>query len=279
MYQNDSIFINNFDTCFEARIINAFKIYADKSYYHYCDEDEKAFYPAKTISFIRCVEGKGVVYFDKGKLELVKDECVFLDFHSISKYRCNSDVWKYLWINFTCRETSKDFELNKVYSIPFFDSESNAFDKMLEYGNSENKNTGHINSLFLNYFYTVMVENAKYNNNSSQHYKTKTIDEMCGYINQKLFSKLTADDVAVFFNISERRLHQIFTKELGVSPKQYIIKKKMEESYKLIVQTSMPINTISELLCFSSPYHFSSRFKMTFSITPTELRKLDLPQP
>ncbi|UKI23330.1 MAG: AraC family transcriptional regulator [Anaerotruncus sp.] len=78
---------------------------------------------------------------------------------------------------------------------------------------------------------------------------------------KRFFSKITVDTVSAFFNISPRRLHQIFTNELGISPKQYILKKKMEEGYRLLVETSMPINKISETLCFSSPYHFTNEFK------------------
>jgi len=49
----------------------------------------------------------------------------------------------------------------------------------------------------------------------------------------------------------------------------------MEEGYRLLVQTSMPINKISELLCFSSPYHFTNEFKKIFNQTPTQVRNIE----
>ncbi|WP_353885121.1 AraC family transcriptional regulator [uncultured Eubacterium sp.] len=92
---------------------------------------------------------------------------------------------------------------------------------------------------------------------------------------KNFFTKLTVDDFAAFFDISPRRMHQIFQKELGISPQQYITKKKMEEGYRLLVQTAMPINKISEFLCFSSPYHFSNEFEILFHQTPAQVLKTE----
>ena len=101
------------------------------------------------------------------------------------------------------------------------------------------------------------------------------VNNFCDINEQKLFTKITVDAVSAFFNITPRRLHQIFIKELNISPKKYITKKKMEEGYRLLVQTSMPINKISELLCFSSPYHFTNEFKKIFNQTPTQVRNIE----
>ena len=98
---------------------------------------------------------------------------------------------------------------------------------------------------------------------------------MCSFIQQKIYSKISIDEIAAFFQISPRRLHQIFTKELCISPKQYILKKKMEEGYKMLVQTSTPVNKIATILAFSSPYHFTNEFKKTFGISPREVRKIE----
>ena len=49
----------------------------------------------------------------------------------------------------------------------------------------------------------------------------------------------------------------------------------MEEGYKLLVQTSMPINKIAYMLCFSSPYHFTNEFRRVFGQSPSEVRKME----
>ncbi|MDE6386150.1 MAG: AraC family transcriptional regulator [Eubacterium sp.] len=41
----------------------------------------------------------------------------------------------------------------------------------------------------------------------------------------------------------------------------------------MLTQTAIPINRIAEMLCFSSPYHFSTEFKKMYSLPPSIIRK------
>lgn len=277
MYQNESFFINNpnKNDTLHFYTISVFKILADNAYYHYNDDEEKSNYPLSAIAFIRCVEGTGQIRLTDKKITLGSNECIFVNFHDIQEYKSTSNVWGYRWVNFTAKNIGTAFELNKLYKIPFSENEELAFSKLLSCGQTNLKNHNYINTLFSSYFYSVMVENGLENENTVSNRNTRMIDEICAYIQQKLYSKVSIDDIASFFMISPRRLHQIFTQQLGISPKRYILKKKMEEGYKLLVQTSMPINKIADLLCFSSPYHFTHEFKKTFSQSPSDVRKME----
>lgn len=276
MYQNESFYMNAPDKkhCFNPVITSAFRILADNSYYHLCDDDEKNNHHNNTIAFIRCTDGEGRIYLKNTALTLKENECVFLNFHDIVKYKCSSNIWGYRWINFTAENADNEFELNKIYAVPFSENEDKAFQKLLYYGQAQSKNQGYINALFESYFYCVMLENQLDNEKMLLQYQTRLIDELCSFIQQKVYSKISVEDVAAFFKLSSRRVHQIFTKELGISPKKYILKKKMEEGYKLLVQTSTPINKIADMLCFSSAYHFTNEFKKTFKQSPSAVRNM-----
>lgn len=277
MYQNDSFFINSLKkekgACFNT--ISVFKILADNAYHHKHDDEEKANYPYAAVAFIRCVEGKGLIKLTDKKITLEKNECIFVPFHEIEEYKSASNVWGYRWVNFEAKNADGEFELNKKYKIEFSENEDNAFGKLLSCGQLHCENRNYINSLFASYFYSVMLESGFEEEDALLNRNTRIIDEICAYIQQKLYTKISIDDIASFFMISPRRLHQIFTQQLGISPKKYILKKKMEEGYKLTVQTSVPINKIAYMLCFSSPYHFTHEFKKTFSQSPSDVRKME----
>lgn len=277
MYQNDSFFINEQNICriFQPNVSSAFKILADNSYYHFCNDEERLCHPLQTIAFIRCTDGRGRICFNNERLIISKDECVFLKFHDITEYKSLSNIWGYRWVNFSAESFEGEFQLNKIYRIPFCEAEDKAFNKMLLYGQAKNMNSGYLSALFSLYFYSVMLEGELSEENIFSEHSAKQIHEICSYIHQKLYSKILIEDVAAFFKITPRRLHQIFSKELGISPKQYIIKKKMEEGYRLLVQTSSPINKIADMLCFSSPYHFTNEFKRMFGQPPSEVRKME----
>lgn len=182
-------------------------------------------------------------------------------------------IWGYRWTNFTYHGC-KDFVLGKIGKSEVSDDEEKYFEKLIGIGqNAEISN--YVSFIFLAYYFNVCrkEEISEILNLDTPH--RRLIDDICSFISQKLFTKITVDAVSAFFNITPRRLHQIFIKELNISPKKYITKKKMEEGYRLLVQTSMPINKISELLCFSSPYHFTNEFKKIFNQTPTQVRNIE----
>ncbi len=275
MYQSYSVYVGNAGKAepFTPTVTSAYKILADKKYLHICTDDEKALRAPETTAFIRCTAGKGKIYLHNHTIILNENEYVFVKFYDIFKYNSLSNIWGYRWVNFLS-ENGSEFELNKIYSSKNSETEEACFDRFLSISNIT-ENTNYINALFLNYFYTVCEANKIDIQKIKSDQGNRLIDDICAFILQKVYDKVTVNDVSLFFRITPRRLHQIFSKELKISPKQYIIKKKMEEGYRLLVQTSTPINRISELLCFSSSYHFSNEFKKTFKQTPTEVRNME----
>lgn len=257
---------------FFGNVISAYKILVDENYFHLNDDEEMAAYPKDAVSFIRCTAGSGKIYTRIGSFVLNDGDCIFLKFHDIIKYKSVAHIWSYRWINFS-PIGKLPHNRGKIIYKRQNESEEKSFEKILNAGN-ELKDKNLVNHFFFEYLYSVLYSGELANTRQSPP-ANRMVDDICSFITQKVFSKITVDTVSAFFNISPRRLHQIFTNELGISPKQYILKKKMEEGYRLLVETSMPINKISETLCFSSPYHFTNEFKKVFSQTPTQVRNLE----
>lgn len=275
MYHSEAFFAENSVKLitFTPIVSSAFKILADSSYIHICEYEEKTVHPEKTTAFIRCTAGSGEIYAGGKRFVLNENEYIMLRFSDIEKYKSISNLWGYEWVNFEADDRTL-CDLNKIGISQRSNEEALQFDKFIEAGKS-GAERNYLNALFLNYFYMVTIENKKSIEKTASAKKIKFADEICSFIEQKIYEKITVTDAALFFNISPRRLHQIFAKELGISPKQYIVKKKMEEGYRLLVQTTYPINKISEVLCFSSAYHFSNEFKKLFKQTPTQVRNME----
>lgn len=258
---------------FSPRVISAYKILTDDGYYHICDDDERSRYDDDTFCFIRCVTGSGVIYLSDRRIKINANDYVALRFRDIVKYKSTSSIFAYRWVNFKLN-TPYDLHLAEVKSVKVGEREERLFDSLIPVGMNID-NIDFINSLFCAYYFFVTLGEETEKISRDKIYSTKQTGDICAYIEQRVFNKITVSELSAFFNISQRRLHQIFVKEVGVSPKQYIVKKKMEEGYRLLVQTSMPINKIAEALCFSSQYHFTNEFKKIFHQTPTAVRNME----
>ncbi|APU67636.1 MULTISPECIES: helix-turn-helix domain-containing protein [Christiangramia] len=94
------------------------------------------------------------------------------------------------------------------------------------------------------------------------------------YITQRLDRKLQKLSViATEVGASESKIKVIFKRVYGDTIYAYHLRKRLENAYSMIKDTSLPINEIAEECGFISFPHFSRSFKKEYGMTPTEARK------
>ena len=87
---------------------------------------------------------------------------------------------------------------------------------------------------------------------------------------------LTNAGIAAECNMSEVYFRKLFTKHFGISPKQFIIDRRIQKAKQLLSEGMPSISAVSERCGFSNPYHFCRLFKEHTGATPTEYRKENL---
>ena len=88
-------------------------------------------------------------------------------------------------------------------------------------------------------------------------------------INRALTDKrLSVERLAKLCGISEVYFRKIFLHRFGVSPKEYIIDKRMEYARQLLAMGDFGVTEIAENCGYSEPCHFSREFKRKFGISP-----------
>jgi AraC-like DNA-binding protein len=93
------------------------------------------------------------------------------------------------------------------------------------------------------------------------------------YIDVHFKEALTLEQLAEETHINKYYLSHAFKREYGVSPINYMISKRIEESKYLLAETDLSTSRIAQLLGFSSPSYFSQVFRRTQSISPLEYRQ------
>lgn len=94
----------------------------------------------------------------------------------------------------------------------------------------------------------------------------------CQYINEHVHEKIFLQDIADTLGISPNYLSQLFKKSMNVGVSEYINMQKIEESKKLLRETTLKIYEISERLGYESSFYFSKVFKKITGISPKEYR-------
>lgn len=97
--------------------------------------------------------------------------------------------------------------------------------------------------------------------------------KMLDYIHGSYGGSVSVSDIAAAASISERECIRCFHKSLGVSPIQYLIKYRVMQGAKMLLEE--PSSSISETAAycgFDSPSNFSKMFKRFYGRTPREYR-------
>ena len=92
------------------------------------------------------------------------------------------------------------------------------------------------------------------------------------YIDLHFKEALTLEQLAGEGHMNKYYLAHAFKREYGVSPINYMISRRIEESKYLLAETDLSMSQIAQLLGFSSPSYFSQVFHRTQSVSPKEYR-------
>lgn len=93
------------------------------------------------------------------------------------------------------------------------------------------------------------------------------------YIDLHFKEPLTLEQLSGEAHMNKYYLSHAFKREYGVSPINYMISRRIEESKYLLAETDLSLSHISQLLGFSSLSYFSQVFRRTQDISPMEYRQ------
>ena len=74
------------------------------------------------------------------------------------------------------------------------------------------------------------------------------------------------------FSVNKFHLVHTFTKQIGLSPINYAINKRIQEAKNLLATTSYSIRDIASIVGFCNSSYFSQMFKKVTGVTPKNYR-------
>lgn len=100
-----------------------------------------------------------------------------------------------------------------------------------------------------------------------------TIAIACSYIKENAINDFSIDKLCDYLDISRSKLYSLFKEKLNIGIAEYVRNIKLEESIKLLTESSHSINTIAKMCDFLSSNAYIKIFKKKYNMTPLEYRK------
>lgn len=136
------------------------------------------------------------------------------------------------------------------------------YDKYIFSGNIDQ-----LQSDFSEYFHYVF---------SSIHLKEigqeNLLAQMTEYINKNYSKKLTLQQIASQFYISQSTCSNLLKENVGMTFNDYISKIRIQNAKKLLTETKLSVNKISDEIGYSNPKYFFKIFKKITGYTPLKYR-------
>lgn len=233
----------------------------------------------------RFLLAQGEIYFHKPYenhlLEMKKGvypNVLIITFSTVSRAMCYFENCK-LTVSREIKEHLAHIlhEANHTFAKPFLKGESNeafAVSGTRELWGSEQAILNRLELMLIE-----LVRANRYYMDSPRMFHNKEIitDDFClsviGYMERRLYEKMTMNELCSALSFSKSYVSRRFSNVCGQSVMEYYNRMKIQEAKRLIRETDLTFQEISERLMLANPHYFSTLFGKYVGMTPTQYKK------
>lgn len=232
--------------------------------------------PLHAYLILYTVSGQGQLSYNEDTYLLSPESILFIDCNSGFHLEVfNSSLWSYKWLYINGNSTTQFYnhyiEDNKpVYQCPQLSKVYHNLSALFDYLMQKEYNE-YISSMLLN----ILLTNLTVEKTSTNIYEKipQYILKIQNLFDTAYYNNFDLGELANTFKISKYTLSREFTKYMKSSPIEYLIKKRIHISKKLLVETDYTISEIAVKVGIYNPTHFINLFKKRVGVTPLQYRK------
>lgn len=231
----------------------------------------KLFRSRASHAFVYKISGASLYTFEKEEITLSRGEVLFIpkgESYRVERTCC--DESQYALINF-------DGEIENPVPSLYRPAEMSdivfLFDKLIKTWIFQTR-ANYYNRLSLFYrllSYLALSEEKAYYDSEKQ----KLIEPALQYLNQHIFdSALKTEHLHGLCGISDTYFRKIFTSVFGISPKQYIINKRLIQAKNILGSGEYnSVHDVSEAVGYTDALYFGKLFKKCYGYPPSMQKK------
>ena len=218
-------------------------------------------------------EGSARLYLFDRELDLFPGEVYFVPAFSVRESRIDCTMNKY-YIHF--QSSSHFFALYRYlsgkYSVPATHETEYLFKTVVD-----NYSSGSISARYkvqgaMNLILADFVSDV-----TGAVPDLVKFEEVLKYIDEHYRESFTLSQLAAIMNISPMYFSNYFKRTFHISPKQYVLNKRLMESQRLLLESRLSIKEIAYAVGFENENYFSEFFTSKVGISALKFRKRELP--
>jgi AraC-like DNA-binding protein/mannose-6-phosphate isomerase-like protein (cupin superfamily) len=261
-------------------------LYISKSKFENDWHSTAHFHPFTEVFFI--TDGKGAFHLDdtivnvnKWDLIIINPNCLHTEKSSLSDSPLEYIVLGIdsLLLNFpeSYSLTNNEQQVN-LYRIMNFSKDKeiilNYFNQLIHEIENKEFNYEHVCKSILTLFITHIIRSTtslRFIEQSQEKLNLECI-KIKNYIDSHYAQNITLDFLSDLSYMNKFHLVHTFTKQIGISPINYVINKRIQEAKNLLGTTGYSIRDIASIVGFSNSSYFSQMFRKVTGISPKSYR-------
>ncbi len=224
-------------------------------------------------------EGSGVLKYDNSAVKIGEGELFFLPAGYPHEYRSSGEKWDVKWITFdgyAANHILSLLNMTKPTVIKPFDADEfrSLFARMLAVQKSDKLHCDFICSGLVYEYIIGFNRHMNDRETKMRSDRSSMIIPVLNYIDENYSRDFSLTVLAEIAGISPQHLCRVFREAMNMRPGEYLTKKRLRESRRLLRTSDLPIAEVAARSGFSDSGYFGTVFRKHEGVTPAEYRKI-----
>lgn len=221
------------------------------------------------------------VLVNKGKAVLYQDKAIPFGEHDLLIMLPNERIhykalenWSISWLGLYGETVDKFIKQigvnpnNPIIRVSLYSELYNIMEKLYKISKDLSLSSKFSATGLIYEFFSVLVQNSNIGRENANPVKTAL-----RIIDYNYSSTITVEQIAKRLSLNVSYFSRIFSEQVGVSPKQYILSKRMERAKEILEMADVSISEIASSVGYEDPLYFSRIFKKHVGISPKGYKK------
>jgi len=220
------------------------------------------------------LSGKGVFVLDGREYHLGKGDMFYIPPHKTAHYYPDKkEPWTYTWFGFDGPRADVFLDVCGISeSAPIYAKirDNSMNDPLHELVYNYNR-AGYLDVRCLGYAYIVFATMLDHSLDIAKRTltpKESHVKEAKEFISNNFQFPISVQEIADSVNLTTNYLSNIFQETLGLSPKQYLTKYRMDKACMMLLDRKAKVKDVAAKVGYKNQLHFSGEFKKSVGLSP-----------